>query len=1143
MNNVIAMTLSRQNNGGRYGSFGRAERYHSKTRNKIVRGMKLTVFIILIASLQVSAHCYAQITFSGKDVPLEKVFSAIEKQTAYRFFYNDQVLAATKPVTIVVSNAAVTDVLDVCLEHQQLTYSIKDRIIFIKKVETKVIHASSVEVLPEVKEWLTVKGVVTDVNGTRLPGVSVQVKGTKNGTNTNLKGEFRLEKIAPDATLVFTSVGYNMVEVPVNNQTALVIKMEVAVGNLDELQVVAYGATSRRFSTGNVSTVKAADIEKQPVQNPLLALQGRVPGLVVTQNSGVPGGGVTVRVQGRNSIANGNDPLFVIDGVPVSSQLPPSVMGMVLGESGTSGSKGNPLSFLDMGGIESIEVLKDADATAIYGSRAANGAILITTKKGKAGRTAFDMHLQAGFGKMSQKIEMMNTRQYLDMRYEAIRNDGLIIDPNRDYDLTLWDTTRYTDWQKELLGNTAKYYNVNTTLQGGTGIIQYRINGNYHKETSVFLGNFVDERVSVNFALNNRSVNGKLYLAFSGTYLHDKNKLPSLDLTQIAIGLAPNAPPLYNPDGTINWAPTVNGISTFLANPIIRQYQSYENSTDNLISSLTVSYALSNDVSLKASMGYNVMRSSEFIGNPLLVVPPESRSFPQRRRAQYGDRRIIGWNFEPQIFYKKKIENHQVDLLAGVTFYSNTIDAASVIGYDHLSDALLRNKAAAAILQSFEPTSMAEYRYHALFGRFSYNYMNKYIINVNLRRDGSSRFGTANRFENFGSIGGAWVFTEEEFFRNVLKVIGFGKLKISYGITGSDQIADYRYLSLYTLQNVAGLNLYQGVRGLQPASLPNPQLQWEKTNKFNAGVDMGFFDNRMLLNFNFGINRSSNQLLSYVLASTAGFQHILSNFPALIENTSYEITLNATNMKRKGFQWTSNVNLTIPNNKLVSFPGLATSSYANQISIGQPINARNVYRFAGVNPATGMYQFYTKNGHITIEPTTEDVIYVNANPRFYGGIENAVSFMDFQLVFHFQFIKQLGQNVLLNNGMGAIPGRFSVNAANSNQPITVLGRWQKPNDQSAIEKFGTSSSSSFYNATISTAALTDASFVRFKNIALSYLLPSSVRKIMGVSYGSIFIHAQNLFTITRYEGLDPENQGSMTLPPLRVVIFGVQLGF
>jgi TonB-linked SusC/RagA family outer membrane protein len=1113
-----------------------------KKHSQTVKAMRLISILLFITSFHLNARGLTQtISISVKNAPLEEVFKLIEKQSDYVFLFEKDLLAKSKKITINVSGQ-LFDILDLCFKDQPCTYKLTGKIITLS-----LRNDHKTEIGPKIL-LIDLKGRVVNSEGEPIQGATVLVKGKEISTLTDGNGNFILTGVDKDDVIIITHVQYEVKSLAVNGRNLINASLQIKINNLDEIQVIAYGQTTRRLQTGNVSSVKAKDIEKQPVQNPLLALQGRVTGLVVTQNSGVPGGGVTVRVQGQNSISNGNDPLFVIDGVPVSSQLPLSTMGRILGESGTPNGWGNPLSFIDMNSIESIEVLKDADATAIYGSRAANGAILITTKKGKAGRTSFDVNAQTGVGKLTHRLKMMNTRQYLDMRYEALKNDGLSPDPNRDYDLTLWDTTRYTNWQKELLGGTAKYHNINASLQGGTPVMQYRISSNYHKETTVFPGDFADEKAAVNFAITNKSLNGKFNLVFTGNYQYDNNILPSMDLTTNAIGLAPDAPSLYNPDGTINWAPTQSGISTFTSNPVLNQYRAYENITDNLISNLTASYSLSNDLSFKTSLGYSLLRSNEYIGNPLLVVPPESRSFPQQRWAMYGDRKLSSLNFEPQIIYKRKIKNHQVDLLTGLTFNSNTANASTEIGYDHISDALLRNRAAAATLKSSDPTTISEYRYNAIFSRLSYNYLDRYIVNFNARRDGSSRFGKENKFENFGSIGGAWIFTDEGFLRRFSKIISFGKLKFSYGTTGSDQIGDYNYLSLYSLQFLSNLSLYQGIRGLQPSGLPNPHLQWEKTKKFNTGIDLGFFNNRLLLNINYGNNRSSNQLLSYVLASTAGFQDILSNFPAIIENSTWEFALNTTNIKGKNFQWTSNVNLTIPKNRLVEFPNLESSSYANQVFIGQPINVRGLYKFAGVNQTTGYYQFYTKKGHITLDPDyIEDRVYQNPNPKFYGGFENTIRFKNFQLDFHFQFTKQLGPSISLNNGIQAPPGLFSAGEANSNQPVTVLDRWQKPGDQSSVQKFSTSSSPSFYNTIVlSTAAFTNASFIRLKNISISYVVPPSAAKFIGLSNGRIYFQAQNLLTITNYKGLDPENagyQGSISLPPLTIMTFGVQLSF
>ncbi|HEX4849953.1 MAG TPA: TonB-dependent receptor plug domain-containing protein, partial [Puia sp.] len=356
------------------------------------------------------------------------------------------------------------------------------------------------------------------------------------------------------------------------------VKMRVSA--IDEVQVIAYGTTTKRFNIGNVATVKAADIEKQPVQNPLLALQGRVPGVVVTQMTGINGGAVKVRIQGQNSFrADGLDPLIVIDGVPYPATTTSYMEYVVQG--------GSPLNYINPSDIESISVLKDADATAIYGSRAANGAILITTKKGKTGKPKLFVDVQQGWGKVTRHVDMMNTRQYLDMRYEAYKNDGIDLAAqsvsSKNYDLKFWDTTRYTDWQKELIGGAAQYTNINAGVSGGSANVQYLVSATYNRQTTVFPGNFSDKVGGLHFSLNGSSPNQRLRIQLSGSYQYNQNGLPGNDLTQSAVLLEPDAPKLYNEDGSLNWAQTASGRSTW-TNPLVNSlYTEFSNTTSNLV--------------------------------------------------------------------------------------------------------------------------------------------------------------------------------------------------------------------------------------------------------------------------------------------------------------------------------------------------------------------------------------------------------------------------------------------------------------------------------------------------------------------------------------------------------------------------------
>ncbi|OQP47884.1 hypothetical protein A4R26_31690 [Niastella populi] len=993
---------------------------------------------------------------------------------------------------------------------------------------------------------IDIKGRVVDENGKPVPGVTVAVKGTNKQTITNEKGEFTLAGVEATATLTFSSINMEPFSLNVSGQSEIIAKLKTKTSELDEVQIIAYGQTTKRFQTGNVSTVKAADIEKQPVQNPLLALQGRVPGLVVTQNSGVPGGGVTVRIQGRNSIRSGNDPLYIIDGVPYPSQLPTTGNDGVFGTSSNDGNGnpingyGNPLNYINVSDIESIEVLKDADATAIYGSRAANGVILITTKKGKIGQMKLDVNLQKGWGKVANKWDMLNSRQYLDMRYEALKNDNIDLSAqsNTDanyYDLLAWDTTRYTDWQKTLIGKTSDYLNLSGSVSGGTNTMQYLISGNYHKETTVFPGDFNDQKGALHFNINGASPNEKFRLQFTGSYMVDNNHLLITDLTRAAVQTEPVAPDLYNADGSLNWAPNALGNSTW-ANPLVETLRKYKNVTTSIVGNTILSYQLFQGLDIRGSLGYTRLLTTDFQALPLNYTSPENRA-TGLRGAVYGDRDLNSWIFEPQIVYKKSISRGKLDLVTGGTIQENNSEAGSVVGIGFNSDEVLENKTSAT--QLFPGGQyIVKYKYSALFGRFTFNWADKYIINSTWRRDGTSRFGTSSQFHNFGSIGGAWIFTEESWIKKQ-KAFSFGKLRVSYGTTGSDQIEDYSFLSLYNFWSAPGLP-YQNSIGTYPNGIPNPYLEWEETKKLQTGVDLGFWSDRVIVNITHSRNRSSNQLLPFALPSTAGYTYLNRNFPATVQNTTWEFYASSSNLKTKTLEWATTVNLTIPKNKLVAFPDIETSSYSTGfggVIIDQPIGIIKTLHSLGVDPSTGKFHYADKKGNSTSSPLFPDdyTVLMKTLPRFYGGIQNSISYKGLELDFLFQFVKQLGTNYSFNS-LARLPGQFS--AGTSNQPVTVMDRWQKPGDLAQVGYFTTG-----YNGYMtSDESYVDASYVRLKNVSLSYELPAKWLQAVKMKTCKVSLQGQNVYTLTKWKGLDPETQSIYSLPPLRVLTFGLKVG-
>jgi TonB-linked SusC/RagA family outer membrane protein len=906
-------------------------------------------------------------------------------------------------------------------------------VVTLKEIKASVPIPTTQEIL------INVTGRVVDENNKPLPGATASVKGQANATMTDKDGLFTLTEVQPKATIVINFIGYDKFELSAKPDLGQ-IKLRVSSNPLDEVQVIAYGKISKRLNTGNVVTVKAADIEKQPVTNPLLALIGRVPGMEITQANGLPGSGVTVRIRGQNSINNGNDPLYVIDGVPYLSQMLHG-LGNITGGSGapsftSAGISGSPLNYINPGDIESIDVLKDADATAIYGTRGANGVVLITTKKGKAGPMRIDVNMQQGWSKVIHFTPWLNTREYLDMRYEAYKNDGVDIktlQPQGDnYDLTLWDTTRYTDWNKEMIGGIAKYSNLQVALYGGSNNIQYRVGYNYNKQTTVFPGSFGDPKSSVSFSLGSTSDNKKLHLQFTGNYQADKNELPNYDFSNF-VSLAPDAPSLRNPDGSLNWAiDPATGNETW-NNPIASLNDRYKRKVNNLLTNAVLSYQILPGLEIKTTAGYTDIRSEEVIIHPLSSVAPSAMPF-FRRVTNFANSQSNSWIIEPQLTYQTKIAGGALNALIGTTIQQNDSEgqAISAIGFD--TDLVMDDIKAAKSL-AVNGSLDAVYKYNAIYGRLNYNYNDEYLVNLTGRRDGTSRFGPGKQFANFGAVGLGWIFSKKNFIKANMPFLSFGKIRGSYGTTGSDQVGDYRFLDLYNYQNYT---LPQNYLSLVLNGVFNTDLAWEETRKVEAAIELGFLQDRITLSASYYHNRSSNQLTDYQLPGNTGVGSVPANLSATVQNAGWEFTVNTINLQSGAVRWTSSVNLSIPRNKLVSL-----GSDANNIDkrlIGLPLSTQFVYGFAGVDPATGRYQFYDNTGGLTFRPDTAhnatgfpaNVHAINQGAQLLGGLQNSVSWKNFQLDFSFQFTKQFGTTY----GMGNYPGAFyNANPESQNQPV------------------------------------------------------------------------------------------------------------
>ncbi len=951
-----------------------------------------------------------------------------------------------------------------------------------------------------------------------LSGVTIQVKGKTTSTITDENGNYTIPADATD-TLIFTYTGFKTVEIPVDGKTVIHATMHEDITALQQVTVNAgYYNVKESERTGSIAKVTAKDIEKQPVANILNTMQGRMAGVNVTQESGIAGGGFSVTIRGLNSLRrNGNEPLYVIDGVPYSSE-PISYSTTSVAIPGD----GNPLSSINPNDVESLEILKDADATAIYGSRGATGVVLITTKKGKSGKTVFTASTQHGIGTVTRMMDLMHTEDYLAMRRKAFANDGIEPGP-ADYDVNgTWSQDRYTDWQEELIGGTSEIDNWQMSASGGTGQTKFLLSGNYRTETTVFPGDYKYKRGGAHLGVDHVSDDERFKMAFSGRYSAQRNLLPGLDFTSLSRGLAPNAPEPYNPDGSLNWEDGT------WENPYAQLQAGNIADTYDLTANTVLGYTITKGLDLKSSFGMTDLKNEESRSLPSSMYNPAFGVGSEVSSVFTHDFTRRSWIVEPQLNWKGSFGNHDLDVLIGGSFQHQNSERLAHYASGFSSDALLDDLTAASFLLVMA-NDKTEYQYQAFFGRVNYMFGKKYIINLTGRRDGSSRFGPGKQFATFGAVGAAWLFYKETFMAD--SFISFGKLRGSYGTTGNDQIGDYQFLDTYTSSGYD----YQGIKGLQPVRLYNADFGWETNTKLEAALETGFLKDRIFMTAAWYRNRSSNQLVGIPLAGTTGFASIQSNLDATVENRGWEFMLRTVNVQGKDFNWTTNFNLTIPRNELLEFPNLEASTYRNTYVIGEPITVRKLFHFTGVNPTTGLYEFEDVNGDGQISYADDRQAVADFGPKYYGGLQNQFSYKGLQLDFLFQFVKQLNWNYANTQGYA---GLFY------NQPTAYNNSWMQPGDIAQHQVFTTGlnyealQASEYYG--LSDAAVSDASYIRLKNVALSYDLPLSNFKNFACR---LVVQAQNLLTITSFEGADPEFREGGYLPPLRIVSGGLQLTF
>ncbi len=889
-----------------------------------------------------------------------------------------------------------------------------------------------------------------------LPGVNIIVKDAKRGTMSDPDGKYDI-RVNPSDVLVFSYVGFKKQEQAVNGQEVLDVVMEEDVSALDEVVVNAgYYKTSERNRTGSISRITADEIRDQPVTSPLMALQGRVPGLEISPISGTPGIAPKIRIRGESTLrvqkvgvtsvpglegGEGGRPLYVVDGVPVASGEIVSVGNDSSGDY-FEGSY-DPLAAINPENISSIEVLKDADATAIYGSRGANGVILITTKQGLGiikESTDIQLSFYRGLGKYSGRADLLNTEQYLMMRHEGVVNDGIDLESASPRtkgisypDLTFWNQNRYTDWQKVLMGGTADITDIQGNLSGGNGATSYRVGGAYHRESLITAGDSHFNRATGHMSVNHISKNNRFRANVSINYGITKHDVAGGSMVTQAMTLPPNAPELYDENGELNWEIHPDLDRETWTNPLASTKVNTTSDNRNLVANANISYQLLKGLDAKVNLGYTELNGREIRKTPLSSMAPRLRYNSQtgsgnRPSAQFNDNHRQSVVIEPQLNYQRRWGNHSLEALVGGTYQQSTDARKWLQGLEYTNDAFLGSLIGAGVIYVLVDQE-DEYRYAGGYGRIGYRYKNRYILNVSGRRDGSSRFGPGKRFGNFGAVGAAWIFSDEPWLKDHFSLLSFGKLRGSYGSTGNDQVGNYRYLDLYQLNSLT----YQDQQGLLPYALFNPDYSWERTKKLEGALELGILNNRLSFEVAWYRNRSSNQLISRALPYTAGFNSVVDNFSeAAIENSGWEFLIRGEPIRSKNFQWDISMNLSVNRNKLVSFPGIEDSPYNTVFKVGESLSIQRLYTWLGVDAETGEHQFLDVNEDGIIND--DDRQFNNALDRdFYGGINQNLRYKGFQLSFLFQFSRQNAR--YLNNQM---PGRMF------NQPELVLRRWQQP---------------------------------------------------------------------------------------------------
>ncbi|ODS79774.1 MAG: SusC/RagA family TonB-linked outer membrane protein [Cytophagaceae bacterium SCN 52-12] len=1105
--------------------------------------LKHATLLVLISCLHVFASGHAQrISLSVRNSSMLEVMDQIEKQTGYSFWLQTDLLKDKSRVTVRVKNGSLTTLLDQLLIQHGLRYTIIDKTIVVMPAGEKSsgvvkeqLPAGRLENKPlaERIQWPEriekgerkvelafrveheVKGKVLDENGSGLPGVSVVVKGTQRGISTDMDGLFTLAVPGENAVLVFSFVGYATQEILVGNRSSIEVTMNPDLKSLEELVVIGYGVVKKSDLTGSVSQVKAKELNAFPNANVLQSLSGRAPGVHIRQSSGAPGAGISVRVRGGNSIQGSNDPLYVIDGFPVD---------------------GNP-THLNNSDIESLEILKDASATAIYGSRGANGVVIITTKRGKKGRTNVDFETSYSSQKLIRKLDLMNAKEYAQFYNEQAINDN--IQPffsQQDID----GFGEGFDWQDFVFrqapivtsslnvsgGNEKTIFSITGSVFGQQGIIKGSDYNRYSLQTNI------SHKAGDRFTIDLTSTISRLATERKDSGGGSRGN----SMIAAAISAPPTLSP-YNEDGSYRILSTAYPfIATDIRNPInfINERKSMINA-NVLLANLGLSYKITPDLTLKVTGG--IENRDDRTDNYTTRKYYNSNGIASAYSGQFTS--LLNEN---TLNYIKTLgEKHSINAVAGVTFQNFLQTRIEAGGTGFLSDIFETYNIQAAANQNVSESGYIKWVLASFIGRVNYVYDNRYLLTASIRRDGASVYSPGSKWGYFPSAAFAWRVSNEDFLVDN-RVISDLKLRTSWGITGSPGVTPYMTLNNLepnrTIFNDAFANTFA------PGTRLPGNLKWETTAQFDAGADLGLFNNRLLLTLDYYVKNTRDLLSVVSLPSSLGYTSTVMNV-GKVQNKGFELGLDALVLKQGDFTWDVNANIAFNRNKVVSLYGgedilrdnigvIIVNDATGILREGRPVGQFWGYKEAG----------YDSNGFIVFKDLNEDgaitqadKTYIgDANPDFIYGLSSNLTYKGFE----FNMFWQGSQGNDIFNA-SAITNTMDYGFG-LNMPRSVFyNHWTPDSPDAQYPKISLRSP-----VRMSDRFIEDGSYLRLKNISIGYNLASELIRSKALRNLYVYVSGQNLLTFTGYSWWDPETNYRIdhnSYPVAKSVTVGVRVGF